>query len=61
MAKSAAALLDGTDIDSDGKIDLWEFLAYSLGRRKVAVDQTKKDNAFPVILAPQNLVSAIIL
>lgn len=38
LAKSAAALLDGTDIDSDGKIDLWEFLAYSLGRRKVAVE-----------------------
>jgi len=32
------AMLEQVDIDADGRIDLWEFLAYSLGRRKVPVE-----------------------
>jgi Ca2+-binding EF-hand superfamily protein len=32
------ALLQAVDVDDDGQIDLWEFLAYSMGRRKVPVE-----------------------
>lgn len=31
-------ILEAVDIDLDGRIDLWEFLAYSLGRRKMPVE-----------------------
>lgn len=31
-------LLKAVDVDADGRIDLWEFLAYSMGRRKVPVE-----------------------
>eukprot|EP00746_Dinoflagellata_sp_MGD_P001629 gnl/MRDRNA2_/MRDRNA2_103077_c0_seq1.p1 gnl/MRDRNA2_/MRDRNA2_103077_c0~~gnl/MRDRNA2_/MRDRNA2_103077_c0_seq1.p1 ORF type:complete len:571 (-),score=120.23 gnl/MRDRNA2_/MRDRNA2_103077_c0_seq1:97-1809(-) len=31
-------LLSAMDVDKDGKIDLWEFIAYSLGRRKAPVE-----------------------
>jgi len=31
-------ILEAVDVDADGRIDLWEFLAYSLGRRKVPVE-----------------------
>merc|ERR1711904_167901 len=31
-------ILEAVDIDDDGRIDLWEFLAYSMGRRKGPVE-----------------------
>lgn len=31
-------ILDAVDVDKDGRIDLWEFLAFSMGRRKVPVE-----------------------
>jgi len=31
-------ILSAVDVDADGRIDLWEFLAYSMGRRKVPVE-----------------------
>jgi len=32
------SLFEAVDIDDDGKIGFWEFLAYSMGRRKVPVE-----------------------
>jgi hypothetical protein len=31
-------MLEAADVDCDGRLDLWELLAYSMGRRKTAVE-----------------------
>jgi len=31
-------LLEGADVNGDGRVDLWEFIAYAMGRRKAPVE-----------------------
>lgn len=33
-----AEMLEAADVDCDGRLDLWELIAYSMGRRKTAVE-----------------------
>lgn len=51
------SLFEAVDIDDDGKIGFWEFLAYSIGRRKVPVELLVYD----ITQGKSELFSSIVL